>query len=162
MAKRGTRDLEKESLWRRRLETHAGSGQSVRGWCRDYGVTETAFYWWRRELARRDAEGRSSTGSDSKQPSSAGRGTVRKSSFRRVAKQSDVDSADMTKARSSFVPIRVVEDSAGGPDHPATADHDGGGRIEIVLTDGRCVRITGPVDGQSLAAVLDVLERRAC
>jgi hypothetical protein len=141
MAKRGTRDLEKESLWRRRLEAHAGSGQSVRGWCRAHGVTETAFYWWRRELARRD----------SPQRPPAGRDTGRKSSPGRV-----------TKKRSSFVPIRVVEDSAGGPDHPATANPDGDGRIEIVLTDGRCVRITGSVNGQTLATVLDVLERRAC
>ncbi len=56
MAKGTSRDLEKEAAWRHRLEQHARSGQSVRAWCSQHRVTETAFYWWRRELARRDAE----------------------------------------------------------------------------------------------------------
>ena len=56
MAKVAARDLQKEAAWRRRLGQQAKSGQSVRAWCRKHRVTETAFYWWRRELARRDAE----------------------------------------------------------------------------------------------------------
>jgi hypothetical protein len=28
---------------------------SVRAWCRKYALRETSFYWWRRQLARRDA-----------------------------------------------------------------------------------------------------------
>jgi len=112
MGKVAARDVEKQVAWQRRLRQQAKSGQSVRAWCRKHRVTETAFYWWRRELARRDAE----------------------------------DSA------SSFVPVHVTETSAGNGDAP----------IEIVLTDGRCVRLTGPVNGQALADVLDVLERRTC
>lgn len=106
------RDLRKETAWRRRLRQQAKSGQSVRAWCRRQRVTETAFYWWRRELARRDAEG----------------GTA------------------------SFVPVQVATEPT----------RDGDGPIEIVLADGRRVRVAGPVDGQALAAVLDVLERRPC
>lgn len=56
MVKIAARDLKKEAAWRRRLRQQAGSVQSVRRWCRRHRVTETAFYWWRRELARRDAE----------------------------------------------------------------------------------------------------------
>ena len=112
MAMVAARDLQKEAAWRRRLRRQAESGQSVRAWCRKHRVTETAFYWWRRELARRDAE----------------------------------DSA------ASFVPVHVTETPAG----------DGDASIEIVLTDGRRVRITGPVNGQALADVLDVLEQRTC
>jgi hypothetical protein len=112
MGRVAARDLQKEAVWRRRLSRHAESGQSVRAWCRKHGVTETAFYWWRRELARRDAEGRA----------------------------------------ASFVPVHVTEAPARGCDW----------RIEIVLTDGRRVRVVDPVDGQALADVLDVLERRAC
>lgn len=107
-----TRDIQKESAWRRRLRAQAKSGHSVRAWCRRHRVTETAFYWWRRELARRNTE----------------------------------DSA------ASFVPVHVAEASTG----------DGSPSMEIVLTNGRRVRLTGPVDGQSLAEVLDVLERRSC
>jgi hypothetical protein len=40
--------------------------------------------------------------------------------------------------------------------------HDGGGRIEIVLADGRCVRVSGSVDRQTLTDVLAALEHPAC
>jgi hypothetical protein len=56
MAKGRARDLAKEAAWRGRLARHADSEQSVRAWCRRHRVKETAFHWWRRELARRDAE----------------------------------------------------------------------------------------------------------
>jgi hypothetical protein len=117
MGKGAARDLKKESAWRRRLGQHADSGQSVRAWCREHRVTETAFYWWRRELARRDRQ---------RQPSA--------------------------RRDASFVPVHVT-------DGPA---REGNPQIEIVLTDGRRIRIIGPVHGQTLADVLDVLERRAC
>jgi len=112
MGKVATRDLQKEASWRGRLRRQSKSGQSVRAWCRKHGVTETAFYWWRRELVRRDAEVRA----------------------------------------AAFVPVHVTAEAA----------RDGDASIEIVLTDGRRVRLTGPVNGQALADVLDVLERRAC
>jgi len=108
----GRRDLKKESAWRQRVDRQANSGQSVRAWCHRQGLKESAFHWWRRELARRDAE----------------------------------------KPSPSFVPVQVTEDR---PAHGAS-------QIEIVLTDGRCVRVAGSVDRQMLAGVLDVLERGAC
>ena len=122
MAKVAARDLQKEAVWRRRLSRHAESGQSVRAWCRKHRVTETAFYWWRRELARRDA--------------------AQKPSARRNA----------GRAAASFVPVRVTQ----------APTQEGDAPIEIVLTDGRRVRLTGSVNGQTLADVLDVLEHRAC
>jgi hypothetical protein len=61
MGKVAARDLQKEAAWRRRLGRQARSGQSVRAWCRVHGVTETAFYWWRKELARRDREDRAAS-----------------------------------------------------------------------------------------------------
>ena len=132
MAKGAARDLQKEAAWRRRLRRHASSGQSARAWCRKHRVKESAFYWWRRELARRDAQ---------RKPM-ARRDEQRKPLARRVA-----------EARSaSFVPVHVTGEPTG----------DGDSQIEIVLTDGRRVRVHGPVNGQALADVLDVLERRAC
>lgn len=112
MAKRRARDLTKEAAWRRRLDRHADSGQSIRAWCRRHRVKEAAFHWWRRELARRDTEAQA----------------------------------------SSFVPVHLTDDPA----------RDGDGLIEIELTDGRRVRVTGAVNRETLAQVLDVLERRAC
>ena len=112
MAKSRTRNLAKEAAWRRRLDRQAKSGQSVRAWCRRHRLTETSFHWWRRELARRDAEAQA----------------------------------------PSFVPVHVTDNLV----------WDGDPRIEIVLEDGRRVRITGMVNREMLMRVLDVLERRAC
>lgn len=53
---RRRRDVKKEELWRRVVRRQARSGLSVRAWCRKHNLQQSAFYWWRRELARRDAE----------------------------------------------------------------------------------------------------------
>jgi transposase-like protein len=52
--------------------------------------------------------------------------------------------------RPTFLPVRVMEDD------PASTL----GRIEIVLTSGRRVQVSGPVDRAMLADVLAVLEGR--
>ena len=49
------RNLGKEQFWRRIVEGHAGSQESVREWCDRHGVSEPSFYAWRRELAKRGA-----------------------------------------------------------------------------------------------------------
>jgi hypothetical protein len=85
-------------------------------------VKEAGFHWWRRELARRDAE--------------------QASSVRR----------DAEAQAPPFVPVHVTDDPA----------RDGDGQIEIELTDGRRVRITGTVNREILMQVLELLERRAC
>lgn len=122
MAKSRARDLAKEAAWRRRLARHADSGQAVRAWCRRHGVKEATFHWWRRELARRDAEQLPSVRRDAEAPA------------------------------TSFVAVHLT-------DEPALA---GDGQIEIELTDGLRVRVTGTVNREMLTQVLDVLERRAC
>ena len=44
----------KEAGWRRHIAEQAGSGLSIVDYCRRQGLREPGFYWWRRELARRD------------------------------------------------------------------------------------------------------------
>ncbi len=56
MASGVRRDQRKESFWRRIVDGRKGSGLSVRAWCGRHGVQPAAFYWWRAQLARRDAE----------------------------------------------------------------------------------------------------------
>lgn len=124
MAKSRARDLAKEAAWRRRLDVHARSGESVRAWCCRHGVTEASFHWWRRELARRDTE--------------------RRPAFRH----------DEAAQSASFLPVGVTEDSARGVVDPA---RDGDGQIEIELTDGRRVRVTGTVNREMLTRVLETL-----
>jgi hypothetical protein len=36
--------------WRERITSQQASGQSIRAWCRDNGLQEHAFYWWRARL----------------------------------------------------------------------------------------------------------------
>jgi hypothetical protein len=50
------RDPERETRWRKVLTAWEGSGQSIRGYCREHGITEASFYFWRRELRLREAE----------------------------------------------------------------------------------------------------------
>ena len=54
MARSKRRDGKKEAAWRQRLRQQAQSGLSVRAWCRQQDTRESAFYWWRTQLARRD------------------------------------------------------------------------------------------------------------
>jgi hypothetical protein len=56
MAGKKERDLRKEALWRRYLQQHQKSGLSVRAFCSRQGLAESAFYFWRREIERRDGE----------------------------------------------------------------------------------------------------------
>jgi hypothetical protein len=55
MSKRA-RDLRKESRWRKLVSAQHRSGQTVRQYCRENGLTESAFWFWKRELTKRDAE----------------------------------------------------------------------------------------------------------
>jgi hypothetical protein len=55
MAKGKSRDKSKEALWRRTVRQQRQSGLTIREFCRKHHVRETAFYFWRRELADRDA-----------------------------------------------------------------------------------------------------------
>ena len=56
MAKNGNREAgTRELFWREHVAGWEKSGQSVRGYCRAQGLTESGFHFWKRELKRRDA-----------------------------------------------------------------------------------------------------------
>ena len=46
-------DPQKQTYWEEVVRRWREGGQSVRAFCRAEGVRESAFYFWRRELARR-------------------------------------------------------------------------------------------------------------
>jgi hypothetical protein len=54
MAKR-VRDGGKEQLWRQVLARWRSSGLSVRAYCELHRIPQPSFYWWRREIPRRDS-----------------------------------------------------------------------------------------------------------
>lgn len=53
---KGTR----EAYWRKHVQARERSGRSVREYCRARGVSESGFYFWKRELKRRDERAASS------------------------------------------------------------------------------------------------------
>ena len=91
MAKGASRDRRRETQWRRIMREHARSGLSIRGFCRKSKLPETAFYYWRSELHRRQAE------QEQRRP------------------QDRADQASRVAAVPAFVPVRVEEQSAAFP-----------------------------------------------
>jgi len=62
------RDRTKEALWRRRIREQAGSGLSIRQWCHRNHQPENSFYWWRAQLAQRNAETRKRSSARMRKP----------------------------------------------------------------------------------------------
>ena len=88
------RDPKREQFWRTTLARFATAGLNVRDFCRRHRLAETAFYFWRREIAARDREpGRPPA---TPKPRPTPRPTPRK--------------ATPATARPTFVPVRVVPD----------------------------------------------------
>jgi transposase-like protein len=50
------RDAKKEAFWRDALQRHVASGLSVRAFCRQEQLAESALYAWRRTIAARDGQ----------------------------------------------------------------------------------------------------------
>jgi transposase len=105
-------DGSREPYWRMVLARWKRSGLSVRTFCRAEGLNQGTFYWWRRELNRRD------------QP------------------------------KPAFLPVRIL---------PEPAEPSSGG-IEVVLANGRSVRVGAGFDPQTFVRVVELLEEggRSC
>jgi transposase len=48
------RDLNREQVWRRHLDRQQSRGLTVRAYCRANTLRETAFFYWKKEIAKRD------------------------------------------------------------------------------------------------------------
>lgn len=145
MAKGKDRDRRREARWRRIVRDHGRSGLGVREFCRRGKLTETAFYFWRRELLRRDRERQEAehlSGVALAKPEEQRRQPAHRARRRQAA------------AAPAFVPVRVAE-------HVGVV-RAAGGRIEIELSGGMRVHVAAPVDRHALADVLAVLEGRPC
>lgn len=141
MKKRSRRcDSEKQMYWEEVVRRCKESGQSVRNYCRAEGLRESAFYFWRRELARRS------------QPSGAVSQRLPEAFQVTAAVRSPKRLSAARREGTSFLPVRVVED--------ATVEAVHG--VEIVLAHGRTVRVPAGFDRQTLVDVLAVLEVPSC
>jgi hypothetical protein len=128
-------DLARRQQWQMAIQRWQSSGQSVRAFCRQEGLKESAFFFWRRELALPDREDTAS------QPSSP-----------RASKRRTLLPAAPTGSAARFLPVRVVEEAA----VEATI------AVELVLAQGRTIRVRTGFDRQALVEVLAVLEGRSC
>ena len=63
MSQGSSRSAEKEAYWRGHMDSQASSRDSIRGYCREHGLSEPSFHSWRRELHKRDAQRRLPAGS---------------------------------------------------------------------------------------------------
>lgn len=50
------RNLKRELFWRRMIQKQVCSGMAVAAWCLKRRLDPSSFYWWRRQLARRDTQ----------------------------------------------------------------------------------------------------------
>ena len=131
---------ERQTYWEEAMRRWRESGQSVRDFCRNEGVRESAFYFWRRELAQRSHRTEAANGA---RPQASPLTTASHSSERASSRHSSVP---------SFLPVRVVEDVA----------VEAASGVEIILAHGCTVRVRSGFDRQALADVLAVLEVRPC
>ena len=126
-------DLARRQQWQMAIQQWQFSGQSVRAFCRQEGLKESAFFFWRRELALQDRADAASPPSPS-------------------CKRKTSSPVEPTGAAARFLPVQVV--AGRGPQRA--------GDIEIVLGSGRAVRVPPQFDRQTLADVLALLEAPSC
>ena len=113
MAKGIRRDRRREAYWRRTIREQRGSGQTIREFCRESKLPESAFYFWRQELGRRGLE-------------------------RREAEQEQHRPAD-PPAAPAFVPVRVKGDGAAATGGRIEIELSGGRRVHVVAPIDRQV-----------------------
>lgn len=127
------RDRKKEAFWRKVIAGRRGSGLSIRAWCLKHTLRESSFFWWRRELARRDGQAR----------------TWAHEPHRRLPPNHP--------HAPSLAAVRVTPDFLGEDPMDPSPQNGSRGCIEILWPDQRRVRVVGPVDRQALADVLAVM-----
>jgi transposase-like protein len=139
-------DPQKQRYWEEAVRRWREGGQSVRDFCRGESLQESTFYFWRRELTRRGQKAKAGNGSRPQvRPMTAA------SMSSRPARRRGPGSPPRGPA-PSFLPVHVVE-------HGVAEATRG---VEIVLSQGRVVRVRAGFDRQTLVDVLAVLEVRPC
>ena len=143
-------DPERWRYWEGVVRRCKEGGQSVRAFCLAEGLRESAFYFWRRRLARR---GPLSGAADQPRPGTPTLALAAPSTKRRSPPR---------HRPASFLPVRVVAPASGHPASGRPAAMETSRGVEIVLADGRIVRVPTGFERQTLVDVLAVLEGRPC
>jgi hypothetical protein len=135
------RDPKLERFWRTTLAKWSKSGLNVRDFCRRHELGESAFYFWRREIAARDGAPAARTPAAPKSAPPARRSPAPARAAGPASRRRS------TRApRPSFVALRVVADQP----------------LELVLRSGHVLRIPPGYDAGHLRAVVAALEAPPC
>jgi|JI10StandDraft_1071094.scaffolds.fasta_scaffold392805_1 transposase-like protein len=108
---RKSRDPGLERAWRERVARWSTSGQSVRAFCRQHGLIETSFYYWKRELRAREAAVTAATGSAAPSHATASPAMAAAKSSASPPRQRSMRQRPVVKTSPSmFVPVTVLPD----------------------------------------------------
>lgn len=148
MTRRGDRSAEKEAFWKLAVDEWRAGGTSVREFCRNNGLKESAFYFWRRELARRAGLPALCT---TEGPVAEAEAEARRT--KRTRRNSENSPASESPT-AMFLPLTLRS--------RGTAADEGGesGSIEIVV-GGHRLRVPPGFDEETLSRLLEMLELRA-
>ena len=141
MSRPHLRDPKLEQFWRATLARWSQSGLNIRDFCRRHQLGESAFYFWRREIAARDR-----TTVDASTPRTKPRTSARRSSTAARPSRSPSPRSSAPTPRPSFVALRVVADTP----------------LELVLRSGHVLRVPPGYDTHHLHAVVAALEAPPC
>lgn len=130
-----SRDAGKERAWRKVLARFEKSGLTIRAFCRREKLSEPSFYAWRREIARRDREGK---------PARNSKSVKRRANARKKPRRTQPGSTNPSPA---FIPVLLGEDA----------------RIEssdmvLELRDGRRLRLPELIEPTRLATLVHAIE----
>ncbi|HMD59305.1 MAG TPA: hypothetical protein VKG66_05915 [Steroidobacteraceae bacterium] len=127
MPRRGERDCGKERFWRQVLRHWQRSGQTVRSYCGERGLSEPSFYGWRRTIQERNRQ-------------------VARACRRGAPQAGQVGATGSAcchaEAQPAFVPLTMLA--------PAPA-------LEVVLRDGCVIHVPAGFEAGTLRQLLAVL-----
>jgi hypothetical protein len=103
-------DLDLERRWRERLRDFERSGLSVREFCHSEGVEEYTFFWWRRELAKRNRLRQTARITRLRARRHPAKRPV---NHRHRAHDKPNSRAELTRRASAFVPVQVISEAPG-------------------------------------------------
>jgi transposase-like protein len=132
-------DPERRSYWEALVRRWKESGRAIREFCQAEGLRESAFYFWRRKLARR----RQTAGAVNPPPVLEDSAPARS--------RSPMPAAPSRRRGPKFLPVHVVD----------SAKEEASRDVEIVLAGCR-VRVPAGFDRRTLIDVLAALEAPRC
>ena len=137
MGVRKKRDPGKEAFWREVVQRQRAGGLSVRGFCRGERLKETAFYYWRRELERRDRQ-RRAAGERTGRPRREG-----------AAREDGGERSSGKATLATFLPVQLAP-------APQTTG------IELALPSGAVLRMPPGTGVEEAARLVVAVEGRLC